>query len=141
MRRSSHPPRVSPEGKRGDAVDWREQAACRDYPFKPNVPGKRDYDPWDPLSAGKQATSAAMVVCWEVCPVRETCLEDALTKEFPSQTHGIRGGMTAVERKALLRRRAKLRRAAAKAAEAAQAIAEAEAVAQAEAEQEDTEAA
>lgn len=135
LKRSVIPAGNAPEGKRGDVVDWREQAACRDYPFKPNVPGQRDYDPWDPLSAGKQAKSAAMAVCWEVCPVRETCLDDALAREVPSQAHGIRGGMTEAERKALLLKRARVRLAAKKAAAVALAAAEAEA------EQADTEAA
>ncbi len=98
----------SPEGKRGDLIDWREDAACRGYPL-----GPKD-DPWH-VPESKQPKAPALQVCWEVCPVRETCLERSL-EERTQDVHGIRGGHTALERRGMIRKRAKERVAAKQAA-------------------------
>jgi hypothetical protein len=112
LTRSVIPAADAPEGKRGDLVDWREQSACRGYPLKP------DDDPWHP-AASKQAKAPAMQVCWEVCPVREDCLEKALATETLGKIHGIRGGHTEAERTSMIRKAVKDRRAAKRAALAA----------------------
>ena len=111
LSRSVIPAGTAPEGKRGDLLDWRQDAACRDYPLT------GDDDPWH-VPKTKQADSPAMQVCWEVCPVRETCLDESLG-ERSQNVHGIRGGHTAAERKTMIRKRYKARFAAKQAAEAA----------------------
>lgn len=73
--------------------DWRHGAACRDedpelfFPITETGPGARQVD-------------RAKAVCAR-CPVRERCLEYALERGLD---HGIFGGTTETERRALRRR-------------------------------------
>ena len=77
-----------------DYDDWRERAACRDedpelfFPLSDQGPGARQAD-------------EAKAVCAR-CPVRERCLEYALDNGLD---HGIFGGLTETERRALRRSR------------------------------------
>jgi WhiB family transcriptional regulator, redox-sensing transcriptional regulator len=68
---------------------WRQQAACRDY----------DTDIFFPDSDA--AAGPALEVCAS-CPVRDACLEFALTTNQPD---GIWGGATETERRRMRRRR------------------------------------
>jgi len=73
--------------------DWRAWAVCRGLDpdiFYPHY--ERDSGP-------------AKKVC-ETCPVREPCLEWALSTRQP---YGVWGGLTEKERRSLLRRRARQR--------------------------------
>lgn len=79
--------------------DWREQAACAQdhYP-----------DDWFPSRGRSTAPGdAAKAICNDVCPVREQCLADALAQGVDKQ-FGIWGGMTARERRQILRRKLNL---------------------------------
>lgn len=58
----------------------------------------RTDDPWHSDSA--EDRRKAMSICAD-CPVRSECLDDALSRKTQ---YGIRGGMTADDRKALLQR-------------------------------------
>lgn len=69
-------------------TDWSQQAACRTT------------DP-DELFVDGAAQNRAKAVC-SGCPVRTECLGHALDRRIE---HGIWGGMTERERRALLRRR------------------------------------
>lgn len=78
--------------------DWSTQAACAERPDLP----------WDTNAAGTMASKqtrpirAALNVC-AACPVRTDCLTDARrTETYAYDVHGIRGGLTAPERKATL---------------------------------------
>lgn len=79
-------------------TDWRHEAACFGI-------ATREYDPW--YATGKTAAAeynVARRVC-AGCPVRQMCLEDALTIERTgpeADVHGVRGGLTPNERIALL---------------------------------------
>ena len=75
--------RVIPSG------GWRQQARCRGVDPEIFHPGDED----DP--------SAAKEIC-AVCPVREACLEYALTVR---EKFGVWGGLTERERRRVLRRR------------------------------------
>lgn len=55
-------------------------------------------DPWH--SDRAEAKHHALSIC-ATCPVRRECLDDALSEKFQ---YGIRGGMTADDRKALLQK-------------------------------------
>ena len=84
---------------------WRERAACKDLPtelFFPNGEGD---------SVAEQVAEARAVCA--VCPVREDCLEFAITTR---QDDGIWGGLTEEERRRMRRRAARQRREALKAA-------------------------
>jgi WhiB family transcriptional regulator, redox-sensing transcriptional regulator len=71
-----------------DSVDWSERAACRNrHP--------------DLLFVEGAAQNKAKEVCG-ACPVRTECLAYALDRRIE---HGVWGGMTERERRALLRRR------------------------------------
>ncbi|WP_030382694.1 MULTISPECIES: WhiB family transcriptional regulator [unclassified Streptomyces] len=72
----------------GDDQDWGERAACR-------TAGP------DELFVEGAAQNKAKVICTG-CPVRTECLAHALDLRIE---HGIWGGMTERERRALLRRR------------------------------------
>jgi len=67
------------------AARWRELAACRSTDLEVFFPGRGE-------SAGP-----ARQVC-AVCPVRQPCLDYAITNRI---THGIWGGLTERERRAL----------------------------------------
>ncbi|MGV9256849.1 WhiB family transcriptional regulator [Streptomyces sp. NPDC003703] len=72
----------------GDNEEWGERAACRTA------------DP-DELFVEGAAQNRAKMVCTG-CPVRTECLAHALDNRIE---HGVWGGMTERERRALLRRR------------------------------------
>jgi WhiB family transcriptional regulator, redox-sensing transcriptional regulator len=72
-----------------DALDWYEQAACRDLD-----PDRFDYDPeTDPTAKAE----AAKGVC-AGCAVRDPCLEFALERPAAEDTTGVYGGLTPAER-------------------------------------------
>jgi WhiB family transcriptional regulator, redox-sensing transcriptional regulator len=75
-------------GMRAEEGTWRERAVCRTL------------DP-DELFAEGVAQNAVKRIC-SACPVRTQCLAYALDRGIE---HGIWGGMTEQERRALLRRR------------------------------------
>jgi WhiB family redox-sensing transcriptional regulator len=86
--------------------DWRERAACL----------SEDADLFFPIGNTGLALvqiEEAKMVCLR-CPVRETCLEWALSK---GEDAGVWGGLSEDERKALRRRESRARYAAAQAAE------------------------
>lgn len=83
--------------------DWREQAACRDYPntlFFGDDQGESEIE--------RQAREARAKAVCQRCPVIEPCLEFAMET---NQKYGIWGGLTDKERASLKRRRARARRA------------------------------
>ena len=67
------------------AARWRELAACRGTDLEVFFPGRG------------QSAGAARQVC-AACPVRQPCLDYAITNRI---THGIWGGLTERERRAL----------------------------------------
>ncbi|HEV7647286.1 MAG TPA: WhiB family transcriptional regulator [Actinophytocola sp.] len=74
-------------------TDWRHRAACRDT----------DPELFFPISAvgpGARQAAEAKAVCAR-CPVREQCLRYALDNGLD---HGVFGGTTERERRALTRR-------------------------------------
>lgn len=80
-------------------ADYRDRARCRN----------EDPELFYPLGEGRafaEQIAEAKEVC-EACPVRAECLEDALARREPD---GIWGGLTADERRALLRRQRDQRR-------------------------------
>ncbi len=70
--------------------DWRHRAACR------SVDPERFFPSADSGPLAEQQESAAKRIC-APCPVRDACLDFAL-RALP---HGIAGGLTADERRAL----------------------------------------
>lgn len=70
---------------------WREQARCRGV----------DPQIFHPVEDDESAADPAKAVC-ELCSVREACLEYALAAR---EKDGVWGGMTARERRRLLRQR------------------------------------
>lgn len=73
-------------------MDWRDLAACRDA----------DPEGWFPVGNDGPAliqVAEAKTVC-RGCPVREACLDWAMTHP---DTHGIWGGLTEGERRTLRR--------------------------------------
>jgi WhiB family redox-sensing transcriptional regulator len=70
---------------------WRDQARCRGVDPAIFYPSEED----DALA------EVARAIC-EVCPVREVCLEHALTVR---EKEGVWGGFTARERRRLVRQR------------------------------------
>ena len=71
-------------------TDWRESAACNGT----------DSDVFFPASEDESATAKAKEIC-AACPVRETCLQYALST---NQAAGVWGGLDANERRRLRRR-------------------------------------
>lgn len=71
-------------------MSWREQARCRDA----------DPDIFFPSEGATHMVDAARAVC-NACPVREECLEYALTRP---EVYGVWGGLTPVERRELRQR-------------------------------------
>lgn len=81
----------------GGAQPWRHDAAC----------GGQDPALWFPSKG--QSSRPALEVCTE-CPVMEECREDILTWEARwgfEFIHGVRGGLTAVDRRAIYSNRLK----------------------------------
>jgi WhiB family redox-sensing transcriptional regulator len=74
------------------ALDWRTFAVCRDADPEIFFPVGDPGDPFDPRNAEALAWCA-------VCPVRSECLTEALAR-VPD---GVMGGMTAAQRRELLR--------------------------------------
>jgi WhiB family redox-sensing transcriptional regulator len=70
---------------------WRDQARCRGV----------DPQVFHPSEDDDVAGAAAKAIC-EVCPVREPCLEYAISTR---EKDGVWGGMTARERRRLIRQR------------------------------------
>ena len=75
--------------------DWRHEAACVGY----------DGELWFPVGTSgpvvEMQTAAAKQIC-RTCPVRETCLEYALTNGLDA---GVFGGLSENERRTLKRGR------------------------------------
>ena len=72
---------------------WRDHAECRGVDpgiFHPDDEDENEF-----------AAEAAKAICGE-CPVREPCLEHAISVR---EKHGVWGGLTARERRRLIRRR------------------------------------
>jgi WhiB family redox-sensing transcriptional regulator len=67
---------------------WKDDAACKGH--APSL--------WYPLRRGDANHHKAVAICTE-CPVRDACLEHALTT---NETHGIWGGLTEGQRKRVL---------------------------------------
>ncbi|TWP36787.1 WhiB family transcriptional regulator [Leekyejoonella antrihumi] len=76
-------------------ADWQEQAACRHE--NPEL-----FFPISSSGPAEDQTAHAKSICAQ-CPVREICLQVALGY---AEDEGIWGGMTAQERRELLRERA-----------------------------------
>ena len=77
---------------------WQDRAACKG--MDPTIFFGPEYA--ETVKEKRDREDAAKAVCM-TCPVREECLEYALDTR---EAYGIWGGMTELERKALLRRRA-----------------------------------
>jgi WhiB family redox-sensing transcriptional regulator len=81
-------------------VNWRDSAECRDA--EPTI-----FEPDDGGTPDDLAWTHARSIC-RACPVRDACLDDALTVESPGQLRfGMRGGLTPDERERYARRRAR----------------------------------
>lgn len=87
-------PDTAPDAKRGDMIDWREQAACAPYRWDPSN------DPFFPAKGGH--FDEARKIC-SGCPVKLECLEHARRVESIYGTHGFRAGHTVAERQAMRR--------------------------------------
>jgi WhiB family transcriptional regulator, redox-sensing transcriptional regulator len=74
-------------------TDWRHRAACRDE--DPEL-----FFPLSDVGPGARQAAEAKAVCAR-CPVREQCLRYALENGLD---HGVFGGTTERERRALTRR-------------------------------------
>lgn len=79
-----------PAGVPAGSTDWMDYAACQDID---------DPEIFFPLPS--QGAAAAKAVCAR-CPVRVTCLEDALAK---NNIYGFRGGMSGEARRRELAKR------------------------------------
>ena len=85
-------------------AEWREEAACLAYPAVVFFGLDDSETPVERRSREEKAKR----IC-ETCPVQRECLEYALATR---EQYGIWGGLTEIERKALLRARAAGRRTA-----------------------------
>jgi WhiB family transcriptional regulator, redox-sensing transcriptional regulator len=74
-------------------TSWREFARCRGV----------DPEVFYPVSDDEEAADEAKAIC-ALCPVREPCLEFALSTR---EKNGVWGGLTERERRRVLRRRRK----------------------------------
>lgn len=72
----------------GDAEDWMIKGECRNH----------DPEDWFAKRQNRTAIARARTRCWQLCPVRETCLHYALKYQ---QEVGMWGGLTALERRKL----------------------------------------
>ena len=82
---TARPPRRSLATPARFAARWRELAACRGADLEVFFPGR-----------GESAESARRVCA--ACPVRQPCLDYAVTNRI---VHGVWGGLTGWERRAL----------------------------------------
>lgn len=75
---------------------WWQQALCVRF----------DPDEWNP---GRGQTPTEAVAACGYCPVRQPCLADAVEFEatHPGEPRGVRGGLTARQRRPLVSRRRK----------------------------------
>ncbi len=78
-------------------LSWRQLARCRGA--DPDLFYPEDDE--DETSEESERIQAAKMIC-ALCPVREACLEHAIAVR---EKHGIWGGLTARERRRLIRRR------------------------------------
>lgn len=78
--------------------NWRHHAACNDPTYS--------IDPEDFFTEDLYRTVQAVSLCKTICPARTFCLNAALTNK---EQYGVFGGMTAVERQAILRKRSRKR--------------------------------
>lgn len=89
------------------APAWHKDAACS----RPEYVGQADL--WFANSSNTTAVTEAKRICHHECPVREACLRAEMQAEGDAaarRRHGVRGGLTGVERRRLyeeLQRRAK----------------------------------
>jgi WhiB family redox-sensing transcriptional regulator len=83
-------------------TSWMSRGVCV-KPFKRGV----DVHFPQQSTTGYAAKKAAALAMCAVCPVKAECLEDSLVC---GEKYGIRGGLTAVERRPLLKARAQARR-------------------------------
>lgn len=74
---------------------WHQRAVCL---------VEDDLEAFFPNEGNPAAVQEAIAVC-DTCPVRQICLDDALSRETPDTAYGIYGALTATERKRILRRR------------------------------------
>ena len=74
-------------------AQWRDYALCRG--IDPGI-----FHP-DDEEDDERASDTARAVCFQ-CPVREACLEHAISVR---EKHGVWGGLSARERRRLIRRR------------------------------------
>lgn len=87
--------------ERSAATSWREHGRCRGVDpeiFFPAVPTGGDAAELERFAAAEETAKAICVTC----PVREACLEHALSVR---EKHGVWGGLTERERRRILRRR------------------------------------
>lgn len=73
-------------------MSWLDEAACRG----------RDTRLWFPARGDSVTVAVARQICRR-CPVRESCLTEALEVEIDGLRYGVRGGLTAGERSSLAR--------------------------------------
>jgi WhiB family redox-sensing transcriptional regulator len=78
-------------------MNWLRAALCRAH----TAAGRPDLWTADTTTAAE--TAAAKNIC-RTCPVRQDCLQYAMSIEAPSRRYGIFGGYTAAERDRLSRR-------------------------------------
>ncbi|MFJ4926890.1 WhiB family transcriptional regulator [Streptomyces sp. NPDC088736] len=82
------------------APDWRDNAECA----RPEYEGHRDL--WFPSPGDHTALNLARTIC-STCPVRRTCLTEALRNEggrAHANRHGVLGGLSGRQRRALYER-------------------------------------
>ncbi len=77
---------------------WRDDASCRNM-------ADRYFDPWDSDDKAAEPTPTAAQLC-ATCPVRRTCLIEAIVNAEP---YGTWGGLTLKQRKKLTRARKRVR--------------------------------
>jgi len=82
-------------------VPWYYQAACEGEWTNDWFPDDREY------RGGTPNSERAKQICNTVCTVRLECLAEAMIEEQKGPRFGIRGGLTATERRSLAK---KLRR-------------------------------
>lgn len=89
----------NPPARRRDR-DWRADAVCAG----PEYEGHRDL--WFPTPGDTAALKQAKEIC-ETCPVRRACLTEALREEggqAHDNRHGVLGGLSGRQRRALYER-------------------------------------
>ncbi len=77
---------------------WRDDAACRSL-------ADRYFDPWDSDDKDIEPNATAKQICG-TCPVRRTCLIEAIARKEP---YGTWGGLTLKQRKKLIRAQKRLK--------------------------------